>query len=787
MTSLNRKLWRDVWHLRGQIAAVALVVACGMATYITMRSAYESLVASQTAYYEAYNFADIFAQLKRAPESLALEIADIPGVSRVQTRAVGDVTLDVPGLDEPATGRMISLPELPASTLNDIHIRRGRYIEAGRRDDVLISESFAEANRLGVGQTISAVINGRWERLNIVGIAISPEFVNEVQSGAVFPDKRRFGIIWMSREALAPALDMQGAFNDVSLTLAPGTSEEMVIERLDRLLEPYGSLGAYGREEQVSHRFLADEIKQDKVTGVFVPAIFLAVAAFLINIVLARLVSTQRDQIAVLKAFGYGNLRIGAHFLMFGLVAVFLGTALGVTLGVWLGTGLTALYTEFFHFPALRFEFRLDIVLTAIAISAGAAFVGAVTAVRRVVQLPPAEAMRPEPPAQFRAGLFERAGLRRLFSPATRMIFRNIERRHWKALMSVIGIAFAVAILIVGRYSLDALDYIINVHFRTVQREDVSVSFNLPRSSRAQSGLMHLPGVLYAEAFRSVPVRLRFEHRSKRVGILGINPQGDLRQLLDKDLRRVDVPPDGIVLTGKLAEILGVKAGDRLTVEVLEGQRPVKPVRVASLVDELIGLSAYMDIQALNRLMDEGSTISGAYLATDPLFEDQLYSAIKRTPAIGNTFMREAMLESFLQTVAENINISTTVIIVFACVIAFAVVYNNARIALSERGHELATLRVLGFRRGEIAFMLLGEQAILTLTAVPFGFLIGYGICGLLVWSFESETYRMPLVIGSKSYAFAFVTVVLAALFSALLVRRRIYRLDLVEVLKARE
>jgi putative ABC transport system permease protein len=787
MRSLNRKLIRDLWHLRSQVLAVALVVGCGIATYVTMRSSYESLVVSQTSYYADYRFAQVFAQLKRAPEAIAAELAGIPGVSAVQTRVVFPVTLDVPGLPEPATGKLISIPERRLAILNDIHIRRGRYVEAGQRNEVLISEGFAEANSLNLDDSFSAVINGRWERLRIVGIAISPEYINEVSSSSVFPDKKRFGILWMSRKSIAPALNMEGAFNDVSLALAPAADERLVIERLDHLLEPYGGFGAYGREEQTSHRFLADEIKQDQISGLFIPAIFLAVAGFLIHIVLARLVGTQRDQIAVLKAFGYGNLPISLHYLLFAMVAILIGTSIGIAVGVWLGIELAELYTQFFHFPILQFELRFSTLAIAIAISAAAACLGAISAVRRVALLPPAEAMRPEQPAAFREGVLERFHLQQFFSTPTRMIVRNLERRHWKALLSVIGIAFAVAILIAGRYSLDALDYIIEVHFRTIQREDVSVSFNNPLSSKAGYELARRQGVLRSEPFRTVPVRLRFAHRAKRTVISGIEASGELRQLYDSDLRRVEVPPSGIVLNTKLAEILGVGVGDWLTIEFLDGQRPVKQVEVARTVEEMIGTSAYMDIQALHRLLNEGRSMSGAYLVIDPVAADHLYAELKQMPAVGSVFIREAMLESFLDTIAENINISTTIIIVFASIIAFAVVYNSARIALSERGHELASLRVLGFTQREIAIMLLGEQAILTLVAMPFGFVIGYGICALLTWAFDSEGYRLPLVVGNRTYAFAFLTVLVAATVSGLLVRRRLGKLDLVEVLKTRE
>jgi putative ABC transport system permease protein len=752
-----------------------------------MRSSYDALVVSREAYYQEYRFAEVFAQLKRAPESLATEIQNLQGVATTQTRVVLEVTLDVPALDEPATARLISIPERRTAILNDLYIRQGRYIEPGRRDEVLVSESFAEANELQVGQSLGAVINGRWEEMRIVGIALSPEYVHEIRAADVFPDRRRFGILWMSREALGPAFDMEGAFNNVTVSLAPGASEPEVIARLDELLERYGGLGAYGRDEQESHRFLADEIEQDRITGIIVPAIFLGVAAFLIHMVLSRLVATQRDQIAILKAFGYGNVTVGIHYLKFALVAVLGGTVAGTALGVWFGAALAEVYKQFFRFPVLKFDLGLGTAGLAIAISAGAAFLGAILAVRRVVALPPAEAMRPEPPSNFRPGLFERIGLQKLFSPTARMILRNIERRRWKAALSILGISLAVAVLVVGRYSFDALDYIIEVHFRTAQREDATITFNNPRSSRARFDVTHLPGVLRAETFRTVPVRLRFEHRSKRLAILGIRPDGELRTLLDRSLRKVDLPSEGLLLSTKLADVLGAGPGDTITVEVLEGERPVRRVPVVRLVDEWIGLSAYMDYRALNRLMGEGETVSGAYLAIDPSFATKLYRVIKRTPAVAGSAIRERMLGSFLETVAKSLTISTTVLIVFACVIAFAMVYNSARVALSERGHELASLRVLGFTQREVSVMLLGEQALLTLAAIPIGFGMGFSICAMLAGLMNTELYRMPLVVRPQTFAFAFLVVVAAVVLSGVLILRRLYNLNLVEVLKTRE
>jgi putative ABC transport system permease protein len=785
--ALNRKLVRDMWHIRGQAFAVVLVVACGVATYVTMHSAYEALVVSQSAYYDRYRFADVFAPLKRAPESVAADVERLPGVAKVHTRIVVEVTLDVAGLEEPATGRLVSIPENGPPALNDLHIRQGRYIEPQHHDEVLVSESFSDANRLHPGDELGAVINGRWRQLRVVGVALSPEYVYEIRGAEVFPDNKRFGVLWMGRDALAAAFNMKGAFNDLALSLVPGTSEDEVIFRLDEILERYGGLGAYGRRDQLSHRFLSDEINQDRITGIIVPAIFLAVAAFLIHIVLSRLVSTERDQIAVFKAFGYSSFSVGVHYLKFALSVVLAGTVVGTALGVWFGSELAQLYSRFFRFPILRFEPGAGLIGIAAAISAGAAVLGALIAVRRAVSLPPAEAMRPEPPARFRAGVIERLGLESALTLTARMVGRNLERRPIKALLSLVGIAFAIAIVVVGLYFFDAVDRIVEHQFRTVQREDLAVTFSDPRTSRAIHDLEHLPGVIRSEPFRVVPVRLRFEQRSRRTALLGIDPDGELRRLIDTRMRRVVLPDEGLVLTDALADILAVSPGQSVTVEVLEGARPTRAVPVAGVIDEMVGVSAYISRPALNRLMREGETVSGAHLTVDQSVAGRLYSLLKQSPAVGGVGIREVMLESFERTVAESLTISTTVLTIFACVIAFAMVYNSARIALSERGHELASLRVLGFTRGEITTMLLGEQAVLTLAAVPLGLTLGFGTCALLVTVMKSELYRMPLVISSRTYAIAFLTVAVAALLSGLLVRQRIKRLDLVAVLKTRE
>lgn len=787
MNALYKKLFRDLLHLRGQIIATALVVACGIASFVSMRSTYDSLLQTQQNYYLAYRFADVFAHLKRAPESLKPEIEKIPGVAVVNTRVVSEVTLNLPNVTEPAQGKIVSIPPQQNSTLNDLHFQRGRYIRADNPDEVIISGAFADANNFQPGDTLEAIINGRWRKLTIVGVALSPEYIYEIRAGDIFPDNKRFGILWMNRPSVGAAFQMEGAFNDVSLTLAPGASESEVIENLDRILEIYGGTGAYGRSDQQSNRFLSNEFSQLEVQGNFLPAIFLGVTAFLLHLVLSRLVNTQREQIGLLKAFGYSNLDIGLHFLQLAFTAVVGGAVLGVLLGMYLGAGMTNLYADYFRFPVLQYSASWLIILLSFVISFGAATLGAISAVRKAVQLPPAEAMRPEPPARFTAGFLEKFGLQKYLSASYRIILRNLSRQPVKASLSILGISLASALLFVGFYFFDAINKIVEIQFEQVVRDDVNVIFYQPRPGRTRYDLANLPGVMSVEVFRSVPARVRFGHRSRRVGVLGAESRADLRRIVDKNGKVFNLPPEGVVLSKTLADVLEIGKGDLVTVEVLEGSRPVRKVEVTAIIDELMGMNAYLDIRALNRLMNEDDVISGAYLSVDSAQKDKLYSRLKRMPSVAGVGLPDIILDSFNETFGKTIGTFTFFLVSFASVIIFGVVYNGARISLSERGRELASLRVLGFTQREIAVILLGEQAVLTILAIPFGYFFGFFISLLSNNLMDTEILRLPVVFSQRTFLITFVVTILAAIVSGLMVVWRLRNLDLIEVLKTRE
>jgi putative ABC transport system permease protein len=785
--AIDRKLLRDLWRIKGQAVAIALVIGSGVAMFVMYRSTFDSLDWTQQSYYEQYRFGHVFASAKRAPAGLARRIAEIPGVARVEARVVADVTLDVPGMEEPALGRLVSVSADGQPGVNGVFLRSGRWLAPGRPDEVLLSEAFALRHGYEPGDRLTAVINGRRRSLEIVGIALSPEFVYSIRPGDLMPDPERFGILWMEGRALAAAFDLEGSFNDVALRLAPGASEAEVMARLDRLLAPYGGLGAIPRSQQTSNWYLTNELVQLQNVGSFLPMIFLGVAAFLLNVVLTRIVSVQREQIAALKALGYSNGALGAHYGKLSLGIALLGTILGTLAGSRMGAGVTALYNEMFRFPVLVYELTPGRIAQAAFVALAAASLGAVGAVRRVVSLPPAEAMRPEPPAVYGETRVERLGLKRLLSAPSRMIVRNLAGRPLRTLVTVAGIAAGGSLIILGSSLRDAVSALLVEQFDLIQLQDATVSFIEPVSAGALHELRRLPGVVYAEPMRAVSARLRHGHRSRQVAIQGLVAEPRLQRVLDASLEPVALPADGLVLSTSLAGLLGVGVGDRVTVEVLEGARPVREIPVTRLVEQHMGTSAYMRIDAAQRLARDGRSISGAFLQVEPSRADELFRRLKDTPAVASVARKSAFIESFHQNFKKNLDIVVTFTIFFATIIAFGVVYNSARISLSERSRELASLRVLGFRRSEISYIFLGELAVVTVLALPVAFVLGYGLAALALNAFASELYRFPMALSRQSFAVAGLVVVLSALVSGLVVRRQLDRLDLIAVLKTPE
>ncbi len=787
MRVLDKKLQRDLVRIWAQAVAVALVMAAGVATIILALGAYRSLDETRAAFYDRHRFADVFASVTRAPRSLVDDIATIPGVAVADMRISRFALIDVPGMSEPGTGVAIGLPEQTGERLNTLYLRSGRLPEGDSGHEVAVIEPFATAHGLGLGDTFAAIMNGRRRTLRIVATVLSPSYIYAIGPGDLMPDDRRFAVFWIAEKSLAGIYDLTGAFNDVALKLAPNAVEADVIQRLDRLLTRYGGVGAYGRQDHQSHAFLDSELRQLAAMGRVIPPIFLLVSAFLINMILSRLIALEREQIGLLKAIGYTRTEVAWHYAKLVLAIAALGIGVGAAAGTWLAGGLTRLYGDFFRFPFLIFERDADLYFISGGVTALAALLGGLRAIREALLLAPAVAMQPPAPPRYRK-LLPRLNLH---LPAPRsltvMSFRQMARRPLRAATTAFGIALAVAVLLVAFFSLDSVEEMIDVAFFQTDRQQASLSFAEARHQRVVHDVVRLPGILRAEPYRSVGVRLRHGHLERKLGLIGKPLERDLSRVMDLSLRPVSLPETGIVISERLATVLALKRGDEVDIEVLDGRRLILKTVVADVIKSYFGLVAYMDLDALNGMLDDGPLIKGVHIAYDIAQEGGLFDRIKLTPAIAAVTLQTRSIARFRQTLAQNINIMTTVYEILACIIAFGVVYNSARIQLSERARELATLRVLGLTRAEVSGVLLTELGILSIAAVPLGWLLGNRLAWVTVQGFASDLYTVPFIIAPATYAKSALIVLLAAALSALIVRRRIDRFDLVSVLKARE
>jgi putative ABC transport system permease protein len=786
MRALDRKLFRDIARMRAQVAAIAVVVASGVALFVATMTAYRALQLSEDAFYRDQRFAHVWSSAARVPNAVARELAAIPDVTAIDARLVVRAILDVPGLVEPASALLIAIPPTEGHAVNDVYVRRGRHVERGRPGEVLVSEAFAEKNRLGPGDGFHAVVAGHRVALRVVGVALSPEYVMPLEPGALVSDEERFAILWMERSQLEALLDLRDTFNSVAFLLAPAADERAVITSVDRILEPYGGRGAHGRASQASHVMLEEHVLQLRSLALLVPTIFLLVAAFLVSVVMSRLIATQREQIGMLKAFGYSNARVALHYLELTVIVVILGVIAGVPVGAWLGELIAEFYARFFRFPFLIYTLEPSIVALGVALATVAALAGALGTLRRVAAMQPIVAMTPEIP-RFRDTLLDRLGITSLLSPVTRMIVRNLVKRPLRSGLASIGMALAIAVVVLGSSSADAIDQMKDVQFQAAQREDMSITFAEPRALGTLHDLRALPGVVRAEPYRIVPARILANAGRADITLFGLPDDGVLRRPVDNAFRPAPRLGNGIILTAWTARTLGLAPGDVVSIEIRERERWIVTTRIDALVDEPLGEAAYMEIRALGRLLREPETYNGANLAIDPERAHELYARIKQTPLVIAIGLRRGALANYDAMGRGAIDFIRVIEVLFSVVIAFGIVYNTARIALAERGRELATLRVLGFTRREASGILLGEIAILAAPAIPLGFLFGYGLTGVVAVSLTGSRMHIPVLVATSTYAFAVVVFLAAALVSALVVRRRIDRLDLVEVLKARE
>ncbi len=767
------------------VLTISLVVAAGIAIFIGSITTSNSLKTAKDSLYLKQSFADVFVSLKRAPLSVASRLQQIDGVLNAEPRIVTSAILDLEKLQAPGTVELVSTS--PSDRLNRLYIRKGRLLDPSNPSEIIISEAFANANKLEPGGTVAVLMNGRRHQFNIVGVALSPEYIYALPRGSMLPDDKRFGIFWMNYHPLAAAFDMDGSFNNITFALQKGTQTRQIIDEVDRILEAYGGFGAIDREFQTSSHFVSNELRQLKYISTLFPVIFLLVAAFLLNMVIARRVNMQRQQIATLKAMGFSLFQVSTHYLKFALVIVLLGSMLGILFGFWMGSAMTRLYTDYFHFPEFYYQFAPSVSITATLISLFAACFGVWAGLRTVITLPAAEGMRPASPAIYRRGILEYLKLNQFLAPEVNMIFRNIARKPIRFLLATLGIALAVTILITGFFWQDAIVYIMDVQFKLAHRENATVVFTETLGHKTLPELENLPGVFLVEGTRSVPVRIRSGHYWRYVNLTGISENDTLTQLLDTSRHRISIPIERLAIGSTLAKKLHVKLGDSVLLEVLTEKRPKRTFEIGAILDDFIGLSAYLDTSSLSKLMSDDGRVSGANLFLDKSMELSVQASLKERPKIASITFKSHLLNTFNEFFAKNILVFTGFLALFAIIIAFGIIYNNTSTGFSERAWEIASLRVLGFTKAEVARLLLGGMLVELCVGIPLGYILGYQLASLSLKMIPDELMRVPLQIEPSTYFFATIITLVSAIIGAWVIYRRVKKLDLVGVLRSYE
>ena len=789
---LMRKLRRDLWHRKGALLALLAIVVVGVGVYVGMASVYRDLDGARERYYRDYRLADFTVDLKRAPLWAADAVAELPNVRAVRPRVSLAVRIELPGREEPLPGTAISMPDRPVPVLNDILLRSGTWFTDREAKEAILNEAFARANGLGPGNRVRVLLLDQQHDLLVVGTAMSPEFVYLIPPGAgLAPDPARFGVLYLPEAFLRETCNLEGAFNQlVGLAHDPSRAAlDRTLRLIEERLDPYGVTLSTPVGEQTSTRFLADELTGLRVSVIVIPLIFLGVAALVLNVLIGRLVAQQRTAIGTLRALGYSRGAITRHYLGYGVAIGVLGGLGGVPFGGWLQGAMCAIYRQFFALPAIVRRTYPDVFLAGMAISLAFAVLGTLRGVRRAARLAPAEAMRPPPPETGGKVLPER--LPALWRPLPfgwKMVLRAVFRNPFRSTVTVLGSAVGTSLIVATLCLVSALGVLIDHEFTRVSHEDVRVSLRDPRGVEAVAEFEALPDVSYGEGELGVVCDLTRGPRRRRVAVTGLPRRHRLCTPLDAAGRRIEPPDEGLLLSRKLAELLGVRPGDALRLRPLIGERREVPAVVVGTAETYLGLSAYADRRYLSRLIGE-SDVANVLLGAafgDPR-RSAFLAALKERPSVLGLAERVRSLSQIHDTFEKHLNVNILVMVFFAGLIAFGSVLNAALVSLSERQREVGTLRVLGYTPGQIARIFSGESGLLNGLGVLLGLGGGIGLAYLLARAYDTELYRFPVAIDPSQLVLG--AALMAAFIGAaqLIIYRLIHRLPWLDVMKVKE
>jgi len=789
MSILGRKLGHFIRRNLGQFLAATAVVMVGIMVYVSMNTAYYNLSQSQSMFYKENNFADYYLQVVKAPEAVVKQIETVAGVKRVTGRIQKDLAIFKPN-NERATARLVSYSLPMDNELNRITLNKGRLFASAQNGsyvETVVDPQFAPANNLNWGDTVTVIVGGRERLLTIVGSASSPEFIYPIKDTAnILPDPLNFGIFMVENRQAQQMLDMSGQINQVLLEFSPGADQNQVVKNVEEILKPYGVVASYARKYQISHAVLQGKLDGIASVALYLPLMFLAIAAGIQMIILRRMIKIQRTQIGVMKALGYNNFQIMLHYTIYALAVSILGAAVGIVLGIYMAGGISELFAQYFNLPGGLKSYDLGTISNGLLLSLGIGIVAGIAGSQGVLRIQPAESMRPEPPPLTGKSLLEKyPGLWNRLTPAWKMTWRNIGRNRGRFLVTMFGVIFAVSLLIIAFFYNDVVDYMMQKFFYEGETYDITARFDSLINENELTNLIRLEGVRKTEAFLEMPVKISFHDRSADEVLLAYPLDLSMKKLQDASGQLIKVPADGIVINQRTADKLGIKVGDQVEVET---RLPIGPIHTDKLTivgdtQQLFGGGSYISLERANRILQESHLVSGVMLDVEAGQEAVVEEQLKKMLGIASVTDREKEIQNFNESLGVVVSF-VSIMVFFAILLGFAIIYNASVINFAERRRELASLRVIGFTIGEISSLLLKENMILLICGIVLGMPFGRFLVTSYVRSASTDQFSLPVVIYPTTYLFSAIGGIIFVMVAHRFAVREIKNLDMVATLK---
>ena len=785
MKVLDKRLLRTLAKAKTQYGAVIIIICVGLAALIALSNTADNMENSLNEYYHAYQFADLFADFIPLPVNIVNDLSKIREIKKVEPRLVTDVRVDI-GREPYPVLRLVGSD--PSSEINRLYLQAGKIPARNEQRGLALLNAFAEANDLVVGDQITLLIRGEAFPVTIDAIVDSPEYIYALQDiKNLLPDNLNFGIGFLSLSLLQELTALPGQINNAVFTLYEEVDAQKVRDKIKEDFKGYGLKNIITRDEHLSHALMEMEIDQLKRMSQAVPLMFLGIAFLVIYMLISRLVATDRVIIGILKATGYHNYEIGGHYLKLSLILGFLGALSGVGCGYLMADYVTRLMITYFQLPLLNIQFSYVLIFMAIILVVLFCSLAGLLAVRKILKIVPAEAMRPLAVSPGKKGLLEKC-LPRLWAFSSfswKLVLRGIARNRRRFALATLGVILTFALILFAVYFFNVWDLVIASQFGEMENYDYAVTFRQPVSSQVTTEMSSLAPISAIEPFRELPFQVVWGWREQTIMAKALPQSTELYQFKNTAGEQVALPSEGVFLSQGFAKSMGINEGDLIELSSYATQGETFQVPVKAIVNQYLGSGLYLSEEQLARLTGQKGIFSGVVLNSSADIK-----AIFQNMGNIEVIYSGADLVAIFSEYGAMIVASIGFIVFLGGLLGFAILYNTLSVSIAERKRELSALRVLGFSQKEIFRLLVRENIIALLIGIflgaPLGKAMIVGLMNAILMGSTGEMFYFPTGISLDSY---FFTAVLVSGFMGLtlvVIRRKVYSLDFLEALSNR-